>query len=60
MEYIKTKNNLTHEDIEKWDLTLDQSLKRLDLKPNKTQAVVVFCTNGFWDINGTLIPCAAE
>lgn len=60
MEYIKKKNNLTDNDIEKWDLTLGQTFERLELRPNKTQAVVVFCTDGYWNINGTLIPCAAE
>lgn len=28
--------------------------------PNKTQSVVVFCTNESWQINDTKIPCYAE
>ena len=35
-------------------------MKKLEIVPNKTQAVVVFCTSGSWQLQNVNIPCYGE
>ena len=60
IDYIKNKNGLTDLDVKKWDTDLGQALKKLEYNPNKTQAVVIFCTDGFWKYENFKLPCSAE
>jgi hypothetical protein len=35
-------------------------MDHLSQHPNKTQSIVVFCTNSSWKVNGADIPCYAN
>ena len=37
-----------------------QVMDKLKIVPNKTQAVVVFCTTGSWQISNIELPCYGE
>ncbi len=41
-------------------MSLTQVIKKLEASPNKTQAVVVFCTTGSWEIGDFKVPCYAD
>lgn len=60
INHIKQANNLSDDQVKKWDTNLEQTLKKLELNPNKTQAVVVFCTTGYWEIGDYKLPCYAD
>ena len=47
-------------DVERWPLDPYQVMDYLQRFPNKTQSVIVFCTNTSWRINDTQVPCYAE
>lgn len=60
INYIKENNGLSDEDVQRWNTDLEQSMKKLELNPNKTQAVVIFCTDGYWSYQDYKIPCSAD
>jgi hypothetical protein len=60
IDYIIKVNNLSISDVQRWDTTLDETLELLRIMPNLTQTVVVFCTNGYWEIGEFRFPCFAE
>jgi intracellular sulfur oxidation DsrE/DsrF family protein len=50
MQYVKAANSFTNDDVKKWNMSLTEIINHLEAYPNKTQAVVVFCTNGYWEV----------
>ncbi len=44
----------------RWNLTMAQTIKKAEMNPNKTQAILAFCTTEYWEIGDFKVPCYAD
>lgn len=60
VDHVKKVNGLKDSDVKELDLKAEEVMGYLQRNPNKTQFVVVFCTNSTWRVGNVDVPCYAE
>jgi hypothetical protein len=49
-EYLRSANSLGHEDVRDMNIEANNLMEYLGSHPNKTQSIVVFCSNSSWRV----------
>lgn len=60
LAHVKQENGLKDEDVRQMEMKAEDVIGWLRVHPNKTQMVIVFCTNATWRVNNVDVPCYAE
>ncbi len=60
LEHVKLRNGLVDRDVREINVTKEGVMEYLRQRPNKTQIVVIFCTDSQWNIFNYSVPCYAN
>ena len=59
ISYVRTTNHLDTSDIREMPIASKDVMHYLQNNPNKTQLILVFCSNSSWQVGNLSIPCYA-
>lgn len=60
LSYIRKANNFKESDIREMNVGAGEIMQYLKEYPNKTQSVLIFCSNSSIKVGDVEIPCFAE
>lgn len=60
LSHVRTANGLSAEDIREMDVSSKEVMSYLDKNKNKTQLILIFCSNSSWNVGQFEVPCYAN